>query len=394
MKDSKIINLYKNFVLPVYKRSPYAFVKGRGSILYSQEGQPYIDLFPGWGTGILGHAHPLLAKRICSQARTLIHIPNNLYHPWQGELAKKIIEKSFRRGKVFFCNSGAEAVEASLKLIRAYSQGKGSILSMKNSFHGRTVGALSLTGQKKYQQGLGPLLRGVQYARFSDIEDVKKKITPRTKGIIVEVIQGEGGVNMPSPDFLRELRALCNTKGIVLVFDEIQTGIGRTGRWFAYQNYGVEPDLLCLSKGLGGGFPIGCLVVKDRFKDILKPGMHASTFGGSPLACVCGLEVFKIIEREKLLSRVRRLGSRIFSLLEMWRKTFRVIKNVRGVGFMIGIELKDEGYKLIEEAFRRKLIINCTQARILRIMPALNIPENLLFRALGILEECFKKVYG
>lgn len=385
---------YKKYVLDTYTRLPLVFVEGKGSILTSSSGKKFIDLFPGWGTSILGHSHPILSRAISQQARTLIHIPNNLYNLVQPRLAKKIIDTSLGKGKVFFCNSGTESVEAALKLMRAYGKGKGTVISMKNSFHGRTLGALTLTAQGKHQKGFGRLLGGIKYARFGDLKDLKKKIEPGTCGIIMEVIQGEGGVNVCSKDYLQAVRALCNKKKIILAFDEVQTGVGRTGYWYAYQAYGVKPDLMCLAKGMGGGFPIGALVVSEKFKGVLKPGMHASTFGGSPIASAASLEVFRIIEKEKLLPRVRSLSKKMFKrLLELKRK-YPVIEDVRGMGFMAGIVLKDEGKKMVNTAIKHGLLVNCTQGKVLRVLPALNVPESVLDKGLRILEKCFKEVYG
>jgi len=385
---------YRRYILDTYTRLPLVFVKGRGSILITEKGEKFIDLFPGWGASILGHSHPALVQAMCEQGKKLIHIPNNLYNVLQPQLAEIIIKNSLGKGKVFFCNSGTEATEAALKLMRAYKEGRGTIISMYNSFHGRTLGALTLTAQRKYQRGFGRLLPGIKYVRFDDFGDLEEKVDKSTCGIILEVIQGEGGVKVCSHEYLQKVRRLCDRRQIILVFDEVQTGMGRTGYMFAYQAYGVKPDIICLAKGLGGGFPIGALVVHEKLKGILQRGMHASTFGGSPLACAVSLKVFEIIDKENLLVRVRRLHNKIIERLTKMKEKYPVIKEIRGMGFMLGIVLADKGEKIVKEAIKQKLLINCTQECVLRIMPALNIEEEILNKGLDILEICFKKIYS
>ncbi len=385
--------LYREYVLNTYTRIGPVFVRGRGSFLWDERGNKYIDLFPGWGVNILGHSHPRIVKVLSSQAKRLIHIPNNLYHPWQAELAKKIIENSFKKGRVFFANSGAEAIEASLKLARAYGKlsNRDEIICMENSFHGRTLGALSCTAQKKYQAPFKPLLPKIKVAKFSDFEDFKRKVSKKTVAVILEPIQGEGGVNIAPGKYLLRLRRFCTQRNILLIFDEVQTGMGRTGNLFCFQNYRIEPDLFTLSKGLGGGFPVSALVVEEKYADILKPGMHASTFGGNPLACRVSLEVFKILKEEKILDNVREKGKILKKKLYEFFKKFDIIKEVRGLGLMWAIELKIDARIIFEEAFKKKLIINSTHKRVLRIMPALNIDSSTLLRGLNILEEVLRK---
>lgn len=380
---------YKRYILNTYSRVGPVFYRGQGSFLWDEEGRKFIDLFPGWGVNILGHAHPQIAKVLASQAKRLVHIPNNLYHRWQAELARKIIENSFR-GKVFFANSGAEAVEAGLKLSRVYGRiyKKPEIICMENSFHGRTLGALSCTAQKKYQEPFRPLLSGIKVVKFSDFEDFKRKVSKKTGAVILEPIQGEAGVNIASSEYLLKLREFCNREKILLIFDEVQTGMGRTGRLFCFQRFGVKPDLFTLSKGLGGGFPISCLVVGRRFSSLLTPGMHASTFGGSPLACRVSLEVFKIIEKEGLLKKVRENETLIRKIFKGWQKKFKIIKEVRGLGLMWAIELKfARADYLFKKALQEKVIINATHNKVLRIMPALNIEKEVLIEGLFRLEK-------
>lgn len=384
--------MFKKYVLNTYTRIGPVFVKGKGSFLWDDRGNRYLDLFPGWGVGILGHSHPKIAKALSQQSKALIHIPNNLYHPLQAELAKEIVENSFK-GKVFFANSGAEAVEGVLKLAKAYGRNKGQyeIISMKDSFHGRTLGALSCTAQIKYQQPFKPLLKGVRTAKFGNFESFLKQVTPKTAAVILEPVQGEGGVNTAGKDYFAKLRRFCDKRGILLLLDEVQTGMGRTGKMFSYQYYGIEPDALTIAKGLGAGFPISAFVVRDKFKDVLTPGTHASTFGGSPLACRAALEVFKVIKEENILDNVRKAGRILEKKLYEFKNKFGIIKEVRGLGLMRAVELKVPSKALFDYAFEKRLIINSTHNTVLRIMPALNIDTETLLKGLSILEKVFKQ---
>ncbi len=384
--------MFKKYVLNTYTRIGPVFVKGKGSFLWDEGGNRYLDLFPGWGVGILGHSHPKIAKALSQQSKTLIHIPNNLYHPLQAELAKEIVKNSFK-GKVFFANSGAESVEGVLKLAKAYGRNKGryEIISMKNSFHGRTLGALSCTAQKKYQIPFKPLLKGFRAAKFGDFKSFLKQVTHRTAAVILEPIQGEGGVNLAGRDYFLKLRRFCDKEKILLLLDEVQTGMARTGKMFCYRNYGIEPDALTIAKGLGAGFPVSAFVVKDKFKDVLGPGTHASTFGGSPLACRAALEVFKVIKEEDILANVRRTGRILERKLYEFKDKFGIIKEVRGIGLMRAVELKIPSKPLFDYALEKKLIINSTHNTVLRIMPALNIDPETLLQGLSVLEKVFKK---
>ncbi len=392
MKEKDIKKEFSKFVLPTYHRQGPVFVKGKGSFLWDIKGRKYLDLFPGWGVGILGHSHPRIARILAEQAKKLIHIPNNLYHPYQAALAREIVRNSFK-AKVFFANSGAEAVEAALKLARAYGRRKKryKIITMRNSFHGRTLGALSATAQDIYQRPFRPLLGGFKVARFGSRKDLKKKIDKYTVAVIMEPIQGEGGVNLASSDYFSKVREICTREGILLIFDEIQTGMGRTGKMFAFQHYDIKPDVFTVSKGLGAGFPISALVVKDEFSGVLSSGMHASTFGGSPLACCVALEVFKIIKEERILEEVNRKEKILKQLLFALKEEFGFIKEVRGKGLMWAMELKKECASIFEQALAQGLIINCTHKKIIRILPALNIETRLLEKGISILRRILKE---
>ena len=385
-----IKELYKRYSLPTYTRVGPVFVRGKGSYLWDEKGKRYLDLFPGWGVSILGHCHPKIVKAISEQARKLIHLPNNLYSPEQALLAKDIVRHSYS-AKVFFANSGAEAVEGAVKMSRLYGAGKRyEIVTMKNSFHGRTFAALSATGQKKYKERFKPLVPGFKEARFNDLDDLKKKVTNKTVAVLLELIQGEGGVNVARKEYIKGIQKICKDKDLLFIVDEIQTGMGRTAELFCYKHYGITPDIMTLSKGLGAGIPIAAFVVKNRISSIIAPGMHASTFGGSPFAARVSREVFNVIEEEKILDNVKKRGDYLFREVRKLKDEFSFVKEVRGMGLMLGIELSLPSYPFFEEALKRGLIINSTHSNVLRIMPALNIDEKTLSRGLGILREVLK----
>ena len=297
-------------------------------------------------------------------------------------------------GKVFFANSGAEAVEGAIKLVRRWgraSPANGSpryeIIVMDRSFHGRTTGALSATGQPKHQEGFEPLLPGFVCVPFNDVEAIARAITPKTAAILLEPIQGEGGIRVAGEEFLRGIRGLADAHRLLVIYDEIQTGMGRTGTLFAYQHYGIEPDVMLLAKALGGGFPIGALIAKRAIADVLGPGTHAATFGSNPLACACGLAVFEAIEKQGLLERVTHLGHVMFERLNALKARFPIIREVRGRGFMIGLELSVDGRPIVEACRAQRVLINCTQERVLRLLPAMTITRAQLDRGLDVLEK-------
>ncbi len=392
MKKTEILNNYSEYILSTYTRTPAIFVKGKGMALTDIDGKKYLDFFPGWGVSNVGHCHPKVMSAVRDQIEKLIHIPNNFYHPNQLKLAKEIIRWSFP-GKVFFCNSGAEACESAIKFSRAYGAGKKfEIISMEQSFHGRTLGALSATGQKKYQNGFSPLVEGFRTVAFNDIEAVKAAINEATVAIMLEPVQGEGGIHIAKKDYLQQLRKLCDEKKLLLIFDEVQTGMGRTGEMFAFKHYGVTPDMMILAKSLGGGLPIGVMVVKKELGDTFKPGMHASTFGGSPVICKAALGVFHAIEKEKMLKNAKTMGEYATKKLAWLKEKYACIKDVRNLGLMIGIELTIEGKPIVDECFAHLLNINCTQGNVLRIMPALNVTKKQIDKAFAIIAKAIEKV--
>ncbi len=397
MKKRDVFDFYGHYIMNTYTRSPVIFVKGKGSRLWDIDNKEYIDLFPGWGVSVLGHCPPAVVNAIRYQASRLIHLPNNFHHISQAKLAKEIVMRLGFPAKVFFCNSGAEAVEAALKLAKAWGQRKGKteIITTENSFHGRTTGALSLTGQDIYQRGFHPLLPNVKRVKFNDISAIKEAISPETAAIILELIQGEGGVNVAEKKYVEALRKLCDENEILLIFDEVQTGIGRTGRWYCFQHYGVEPDIMTLAKGLGGGVPIGAMVAKDEIAKAFKPGMHASTFGGGPLVCKAGIAVFRTIQRQHLLSKVQKTSEELRNRFLGWKKRWpEKVRDVRGKGYMFGIELSCPCRKIVETALSRGILVNCTHSNVLRIMPALNIKPKYLNKGLSILEEILEDEFS
>ncbi len=394
MKTQDVEALYKEYVLPTYAKSPLCLVKGKGSKVWDLEGKEYLDFFPGWAVSGLGHCHPNVVHAIKHQAGKLLHVPNNYYGLKQAQLAQKIIECSFS-GRVFFCNSGAEAVETAIKFVRKYGSqtGRYEMITMKNAFHGRTLAALTATGQEKYLKGFEPLPEGFKQVAFNDFEALKQAVGPKTIAIMIELIQGEGGINVASSEYVKKVRALCDEKKLLLVFDEVQTGMGRTGKWFAFQHYGVEPDLMALAKSLGSGVPIGALVVSKKIKEeVLVPGTHASTYGGNPLVTAAALGVFKTIKKEKLLRNAEEMGTYLKSKLFALKEKYSFIKEIRGIGLMLGVELDRPGADIVTRLREKGLLINCTQERVLRIMPAMIVTKRQIDQAVQILDQVFSEL--
>jgi acetylornithine/N-succinyldiaminopimelate aminotransferase len=389
MKAQEIFQAYKDYIMPTYTKVPLIFVKGKGSRLWDIHSKAYLDLFPGWGVGNLGHCHSKVMQAVREQISKLIFIPNNYHHIPQAKLAKEIVYLTYP-AKVFFCNSGAEANEGAIKLSRKFGKGRYEIITFENSFHGRTLATVTATGQKKYQEGFAPLVEGFKTVKFNDLEAVKAAITEKTVGIMLELIQGEGGINVASKEFISGLRKLCDEKNLLLIVDEVQTGIGRTGKLFCYQHYGITPDIMTLAKALGGGLPIGVMVVKKEIADTLGPGTHASTFGGGPVICQAALAVLKAIQEERLLKNAQVTGEHLFSKLNELKNKYSAIKEVRGMGLMAGIELNIEGKAVVEKCIGKGLLINCTHDKVLRIMPALNITRKEIDKGIDILEGALK----
>ena len=389
MKAQEVFQVYRDSIMPTYTKVPLIFTKGKGSRLWDIHNKQYLDFFPGWGVGSLGHCHPKVMQAVREQVSKLIFVANNYYNLPQAKLAKELARASFA-SKAFFCNSGAEANEGAIKLARKFGAGRFEIITFENAFHGRTLAALAATGQKKYQQGFEPIPEGFKSARFNDIESVNSLVTDKSVAVMLELIQGEGGVNIADKGFVLGLRKLCDEKKMLLIVDEVQTGIGRTGKMFCYEHYGVKPDLVTLAKALGGGLPIGVMLAKKEIADTLAPGMHASTFGGSPLVCSAALAVLQAIKKEKLLAKAESSGAYLFSKLNELRDKYPAIKEVRGLGLMAGMELHREGKTVVEKCLEKGLLINCTHDKVLRLMPALNINKKEIDSAVLILEEALK----
>ncbi len=386
--SQQIIELFQRYVIGNYTRYPVCLVSGEGSYVWDAEGNRYLDFFPGWGCDLLGHCPPRVVEAVREQVGKLIHVPNTWYTEAQGLLARALSERSGFGGQCFFCNSGTEAVEAAIKLARLNGKpGRYKIITMMNSFHGRTLGALTATGQPKYHQGLEPLLAGFAYAPFGDLDGAARLVDGETCAILVEPIQGEGGINLPPAGYLEGLRELADQHKLLLIFDEVQAGMGRTGKWFAHQHWPVQPDAMTLAKGLAGGVACGALLARPNVAEKLKPGTHAATFGGNPIACRAALATIETIEADGLLDRAERIGNRFRARLEAIRPRCRWIQQVRIMGAMIGIELSVEGTPIVDQCLRRRLLINCTHGTVLRLLPALTLTEAQLDEGCGIIEE-------
>ncbi len=371
--SAETIELFSRYVIPNYNRYPVCLVRGEGSQVWDAEGNQYLDLFPGWGCNLLGHCPAPVVRAVQDQVATLIHVPNTWYIEAQGLWAKALSERSFG-GQAFFCNSGTEANEAAIKLVRLHAgKGRYKIITFHGSFHGRTLGSLTATAQPKYHAGLGPLVAGFQYAPFGDLDAVRKLIDHETAGLMIEPIQGEGGVQVPPPGFLEGLRQLADQHDLLLVFDEVQTGCGRTGHWFAYQHFGVTPDVMTLAKAVCGGVAGGALLARPEIAASLRPGTHAATFGGNPLAARAGVAAIEMIEQEDLLRHSAQMSRLFETRLSELKSRCDLVRDLRIVGLMIGIELAGDGASVVQACLERKLLINCTHGNVIRLLPALNI---------------------
>lgn len=388
MDESTVKQYYRNYVIGCYSKEDFVFVKGKGVWLWDINGKRYLDFFPGWAVSGLGHCPKEVVNVIQKQAKKLMHVANNYYTDVQALCAKKLIEISFD-GKVFFCNSGAEANEAAIKLCRLYGArtNRYKIVSMRNSFHGRTLATVTMTGQEKYSAPFKPLPEGFAYAEFNSISSLENSIDDKTIAVIIEPIQGEGGINVADSQYLKHLREICNQKDILLIFDEVQTGMGRTGKFFAFQHFGVQPDIVTLAKTLGGGFPIGAMIARKEIADLMIPGTHASTFGGNPLACSAATIVIEIIQKEKLLENVLTLSTWLISKLRELQNIFPVIKEVRGIGFMLGMELKVPATDFVKRCRNNGLLLNCTHNTVVRIMPPLCVKKSHLEKGFRIIKK-------
>ena len=391
MSSAEVMEMFKQYVVPNYGRYPICLARGEGSYVWDSEGRRYLDLFPGWGCNLLGHCPEPIVKAVQEQVATLIHVPNTWYTEAQGLWAKGLSERSFG-GQAFFCNSGTEANEAAIKLARLHTpKNRYKIITFTGGFHARTLGSTAATAQPKYHEGLGPLMAGFVYAPYGDLEAVKKLVDDETAAIMVEPVQGEGGIKLPPEGFLQGLRQLCDENELLLVFDEVQTGCGRTGHWFAYQHFGVTPDIMTLAKSLCGGIAGGAMLTRAEIAPSLRPGMHAATFGGNPIAARAGIAALEMIEQENLQENARKISQIFSTRLEALAKECEMIEEVRVLGLMIGVELAAEGAPLVKACLDRQLLINCTQGTVLRLLPAMNLTEAQAGEACDLLAEVIKE---
>jgi acetylornithine/N-succinyldiaminopimelate aminotransferase len=382
--------LFDQYVIPNYRRFPVSLVRGEGSWIWDDVGNRYLDFFPGWGCNLLGHCPPRVVAAVQKQVAELIHVPNTWHMEAQGRWAKLLSERSFG-GKAFFCNSGAEANEAAIKLARLHTPAaKYKIITFEGGFHGRTYGAVTATAQPKYHEGLGPMLPGFVYAPFGDLEAVRTLVDDETAAILVEPIQGEGGIRIAPPEFLAGLRQIADERGLVLIFDEVQAGCGRTGKWFAYQNYGVEPDVMTLAKSLCGGVAGGAMLCKTELAPSLKPGMHAATFGGNPIAAVAGIATIDAIEEGNLLERAVEIGKLFHDQLQPLVQELDVVREFRHKGLMIGIELQQDASPLVQACMDRGLLINVTQGNVIRLLPAMTLTDDEVRQGCEILRDAIR----
>lgn len=393
MQLEDTIKLDQSYYMNTFgERLPVQFTHGNGAVLYDSNNKKYIDFIAGIGVNSLGYNHPSLVEAIQKQAEKLLHCSNLFYIESQAKLAK-ILSDANRGGRVFFCNSGAEANEAAIKLVRKYFHDQGAphkyeILTAQNSFHGRTLAALAATGQEKYQKPFEPMPSGFKYIPYNNLEAAEEAVTENTAAVMIEVIQGEGGVIKGSTEYIQGLEALCREKGLLLIADEVQTGIGRTGKVFAYEHYDIEPDIITLAKGLGGGIPIGAVVAKGEAAEVLTPGSHGSTFGGNPLACTAGLVVMETILEEDFLDQVKLKGNFFESGLIGMRQRNSIIDEVRGIGLMLGIKLHEAipGKEVVQKALNAGFIINYAGQNTLRFLPPLIITKEEIHQLLITLE--------
>ncbi len=381
------------YLMQTYTRQPISIVRGRGSKVYDMEGREYLDFVGGIAVNLLGHGHPALVQAIQQQAAQLIHVSNLYYTEPQVTLAKILVEHSFA-DRVFFCNSGAEANEAAIKLARRYAhmkygESRFEIITMKNSFHGRTLATITATGQDKVQKGFEPLMPGFSYAPFNDMAAIEAMASERTAGIMLEPVQGEGGVHVADREYLTRLREFCTTHDILLIFDEVQTGMGRTGTLFAYEQLGVAPDIMTLAKGLGGGVPIGACLAKELVAAAFSPGAHASTFGGNPLACAAAVAVCRTLLEGQVLDQAKPMGDYLANALTECKARHHVVRDVRGIGLLQGMELDIDAKTVVAEALLRGVLINAASERVLRFVPPLVITAQEIDQLIDTLSAIF-----
>ncbi len=375
----EIVAQADQFMAPTYKRQPLLLTKGRGYRLWDARGREYLDFVAGIAVCNLGHAHPKVSEAVCRQSKALVHTSNLYYTAPQTELARALVQKSFA-DRVFFCNSGAEANEAAIKLARRYFKQNGQphryrIVAMEQSFHGRTLATLSATGQQKVKDGFEPLLEGFDFVPFNDFEALNRAVGPNTCAVLLEPVQGEGGVHPADGAYLQAVRRLCDERGVLLIFDEIQTGMGRTGKLFAYEHFDAAPDIMTLAKALANGLPMGAMLAREQVATVFGPGSHASTFGGTPLICAGALAVLEVLEEEAILEKCTATGAYFRKALLDLKARRGSVRDVRGMGLLLGMEIDGDGEALVAGCREKGFLINCIQERVLRFAPPLIIEK-------------------
>jgi len=386
MNTNEIIEQFNKYVIANYTRLPKVIVKGEGNYFFDADGNKILDMFPGWAVSGIGHCHPKVVEAIRRQAAELLHMDNTFYTPQQGKLAEMLSKRAFG-GKCFFCNSGAEANEAAMKLARKHTpREKYKFITAEHSFHGRTFATVTATAQPKYHDGFLPMLPGFEYVPFNDIDALKEAFSDEVAAVMLEPIQGEGGINVATVEYLQAARQLCDRYGAVLILDEVQTGLGRTGKWFAYQHFDVQPDIITMAKALGGGVAIGAMMAISEVAGSLVPGTHASTFGGNPLACAAAIAVIETIEQDHLLDNAIKMGQYAAEKLRKLKDSYPVIDHIRGKGLMIGIQLTSEGTPIVGKCLEKGLRINCAHETVLRFMPSMTVTQEQIDQAVKILD--------
>jgi predicted acetylornithine/succinylornithine family transaminase len=397
MKSAEIVELAHQNLANTYGCLPLAFDHGDGPYLYDAEGNRYLDFFCGLAVTSIGHANPRVVAAIRDQAGKLTHVSNVFHTEPMARLAERLCA-AFGGGRVFFGNSGAEANEAAIKLARRWGSGEGGgrfeILSTHNSFHGRTLGTLSATGQEKYQQGFQPMLPGFRMVPYDDVAALEGAIGANTVAIMVEPIQGEGGVVMPKPDYLARVRELCDRARLLFILDEVQTGIGRTGRLFAYQHTAIRPDIMSLAKALGGGLPIGAMVARTEIARSFTPGSHGSTFGGNPVSCAAALAVLDVLEKDGAIRNAAEVGSYMIARLREMASQFSEVDEVRGQGMMIGVVMKHEAQSVADACVRERLLVNAAAGNVLRLLPPLTLTRSQADEGLAIIQRALAQAAG
>ncbi len=386
MTTQETIELFDKYVIANYSRLPRVIVKGQGCYMYDADGNKILDMFPGWAVSALGHCHPKVVQAIRKQAGELLHVDNTFYSESQGKLAKLLSERAFG-GKCFFCNSGAEANEAAMKLARLHtSKEKYKFITAEGSFHGRTFATLTATAQPKHHEGFLPLLPGFIYVPFNDIDALESAFSDEVAAVLIEPIQGEGGINLATKEYLQAIRRLCDEKGALMIVDEVTTGIGRTGKWFGYQHFDIEPDIMTMAKALGGGMAIGAMMAKEEIAASLVPGKHATTFGGNAIACAAAIAVIETIEEENLLEKAVQLGRYAKDKLTELKQKHFIIDSVRGVGLMIGVQLTVPGGEIVNKCLEKGMRINCTHNTVLRFMLPMIVTKEQIDQAVEIFD--------